>query len=444
MAFQPVRVVKIELSAPLPLIMTENQDKGVHYGSAQLLIRLHHHPLGMVELPLREEVAAPDMYAPQIWKTLGEAINAHLRRDGLPQLTILPLTGIPAGQNAACKIEEQCLLDNAPLISIVICTHERPEMLAGCLESVFKIESPSYEVIVVDNAPKTNGTHTVVERLSKHFTNLRYVIEPHQGQCWARNAGARAAKGDIIAFTDDDVIVDPHWLVGILRGFATSDDVGAVNGLTIPAELETEEQTWFEQSGGFNKGYEKKIYGMQQNRSDRAFYPLSAGIFGTGANLAIKKSALEKVGYFDPALGAGTITTCGDDLAMYVQLLLAGYQLVYEPSAFLQHIHRREYAALQKQIYNYGVGFTAFLTKTLLDHPSLIPGFLLQIPYGLYLLFSPRSFKNKKKENTYPSTLKGLEYRGMLRGGYAYLKSKNQTKRLIRQRAIEEASTLHG
>jgi glycosyltransferase involved in cell wall biosynthesis len=441
MTFQPIRIVKIELGAPLPLVMTENQDKGVHYASAQLLIRLHNHPLGMVELPLQEDATAPDIYAPRIWEALGATINAHLSRDGLPQLTALPLTGIPGNESAICKIEERHLLDNAPFISVVICTHERPGMLAGCLESVFKIRSPDYEVIVVDNAPKTNETRTVVESMAKRFPNLHYVIEPNQGQCWARNTGAKASTGEIIAFTDDDVIVDAHWLIGVLRGFATSENVGAVNGLTIPAELDTEEQIWFEQSGGFNKGYEKKIYDMHQYKPDRAFYPLSAGIFGTGANLAIKKSALDKAGYFDPALGAGTITTCGDDLAMYVQLLLAGYQLVYEPSAFLQHIHRREYAALQKQIYNYGVGFTAFLTKTLLDHPSLIPGFVLQIPYGLYLLFSPRSFKNRKKEHTYPSNLKGLEYRGMLRGGYTYLKSKHQTKRLIRQRAREAAST---
>jgi glycosyltransferase involved in cell wall biosynthesis len=316
-------------------------------------------------------------------------------------------------------------------------------MLAGCLESVFKINYPNYEVVVVDNAPKTNETHIVVEKLAKQFSNLHYVVEPNQGQCWARNAGAKAARGKIIAFTDDDVIVDEHWLIGVLRGFATSENVGAVNGLTIPAELETEEQIWFEQSGGFNKGYEKKIYDMHKHKPDRAFYPLSAGLFGTGANLSIKKSALEEVGYFDPALGAGTITTCGDDLAMYVQLLFGGFQMVYEPTAFLQHIHRRDYGSLQKQIYNYGVGFTAFLTKTMLDHPGIIPGFLLQLPYGLYLLFSPRSFKNKKKETSYPSDLKGLEYRGMLKGGFAYIKSKQLTKRLIQQRATDKAAILH-
>jgi glycosyltransferase involved in cell wall biosynthesis len=439
--FRPIQITIIELGSPLPPITDTNDIKGLQYGAVQILVRLHHIPLGIVELPFSEDTLNPETYAPFIWEGFGEAINSHLGQDGLPQLTALPIDGLANTETPACELEQQRLLENPPLISVVICTHERPDMLENCLGSVFKLKYPNYEVVVVDNAPSTDATRVVVENLRKQTPHIRYVMEPNQGQCWARNTGAKAARGEIIAYTDDDVIVDSHWLAGVLRGFAASDNVGGVNGLTIPAELETIEQTWFEQSGGFNKGYEQKIYDMEQYKPDRPFYPFSAGLFGTGANFAIRKSVLEKVGYFDPALGAGTITTCGDDLAMYAQILFAGYQLVYEPTAFLQHIHRREYATLQKQIYNYGVGFTAFLTKTLLDHPEKIPGFLLRIPYGLYLLFSPRSFKNTKKETNYPSELAGLEYRGMLVGGYAYIKSRLQTQRLLRQIAAEGPST---
>jgi glycosyltransferase involved in cell wall biosynthesis len=441
MSFQPIRIIKIELSEPLPTI--ENIVNGVRYGSAQVLVRIHHHPLGMVEVLLENGSLAPASYARSIWDALGAALNNHLRQDGLPSVSALPLGGIPIVETARCVLEQRSLLEEPPLISVVICTHERATMLEGCLDSVYQLDYPNYEVVVVDNAPRTDATRKVVERMAETHTNLRYVLEPNQGQCWARNTGAKAGRGEIIAFTDDDVLVDPHWLIGVLRGFTASDNVGGVNGLTIPAELETEEQTWFEQSGGFNKGYERRIYDMDKHRPARPFYPLSAGIFGTGANLSIRKSALEKVGYFDPALGAGTITTCGDDLSMYVQLLYGGFQLVYEPTAFLQHIHRRDYNSLKKQIYNYGVGFTAFLTKTLLDHPGSLPGFLLRIPYGLYLLFSPGSFKNKKKETNYPSDLKGLEYRGMLKGGFAYLQSRRRTRPLVRQRTLEETATSH-
>lgn len=435
MSFQPIYITTVELSSALPSITAVSTDNELHYQSVQILVRLHNHPLGLLELPLSEKSLPPQEYAPAIWATFGTAINDHLERDGLPSLTDLPLTGIDRLEiDPLCQQEERRLMADPPFISVVICTHERPFMLATCLESVMALDYPNYDVVVVDNAPRTNGTEQVVAQFANRTPTVRYVVEPNQGQCWARNCGARAAEGEIIAYTDDDVLVDPHWLIGIVRGFAAADNVGGVNGLTIPAELDTVEQLWFEQSGGFNKGYERRIFNMSDHKPKRPFYPLSAGIFGTGANLAIKKSALEKVGYFDPALGAGTITTCGDDLAMYVQLLFAGYTLVYEPTAFLQHIHRREYAALQKQIYNYGVGFTAFLTKTLWDNPARIPGFLLRIPYGLYLLLSPKSFKNKKKQTDYPDDLNGLEIRGMVYGGYAYLKSRWRTRRLLQNR----------
>jgi glycosyltransferase involved in cell wall biosynthesis len=434
--FQPICVTKIELSKSLPLIISSATPDGVAYARVQLLVRLHHHPLGLLELPLPEAGLDPASYALAIWQALGPVINAHLEADGLPPLAALPLTGIVSEQEPLCQQEARDLLAQPPFISVVICTHERPFMLANCLESVIALAYPHYEVVVVDNAPRTEQTKQVVAQFAAQFANweipVRYLVEPNQGQCWARNTGARAAQGEIVAYTDDDVIVDPHWLLGVVRGFAAAENVGAVNGLTIPAELDTAEQLWFEQSGGFNKGYERQLFDMNLHKPKRPFYPFSAGIFGTGANLAIKKSALEKAGYFDPALGAGTITTCGDDLAMYVQLLFADYKLVYEPTAFLQHIHRREHAALQKQLYNYGVGFTAFLTKTLLDNPGRIPGFLLRIPYGFYLLFSPTSFKNKKKEADYPDSLKGLELRGMLYGPFAYLKSWWRTRRLLR------------
>ena len=435
MTFDPIYVVKMELSEPLPSFNSSNTFRGIRYGQVQILACLHDHPLGLIEVPFVEDTLQPSMYGPVIWSELAQKINGHLEYDGLPQLNQLPPAGVPGRDEARCEAEKKRLLNDPPLISVVICTHERPDMLIGCLDSVSRLNYPNFEIVIVDNAPKTDATQNLVTTKFQHLSNLRYVIEPNQGQCWARNTGALAAQGSIIAYTDDDVIVDANWLIGVLRGFAAGESVGAVNGLTIPAELETIEQVWFEHSGGFNKGYDRAIFDMQRNKPSRPFYPLSAGIFGTGANLSIKKSALEKVGYFDPALGAGTITTCGDDLAMYVQLLYAGYQLVYEPTACIQHIHRRDFPSLQDQIHNYGVGFAAFLTKTLLDHPEILPGFLLGIPYGVYLLFHPKSFKNTKKTTSYPSKLKRLEYFGMLKGGPAYIISRFRSRRMIRPEA---------
>lgn len=404
-----------------------------HYAAALILVRLHGVPLGTIDLVNEPDALHPAAYASVIWSAHHAAINAHLRADGLLPVDSLDARGIPSAGSPACRQQIAALLADAPSISVVICTHERPDSLATCLDSVLKLNYPRFEVVVVDNAPRTEATRQLITTRYGDVPHLYYVREDNQGQCWARNRGAVAANGEIIAYTDDDVIVDPDWLVGIVRGFARGEQVGCVNGLVLPAEIETPSQAWFEQAGGFNKGYTPRLYDLHANRPDRPFYPYSAGLFGTGANMAIRKSALEAVGFFDAALGAGTITTCGDDLAIYLQLLFGGYQLAYEPSALLYHFHRREYEALKKQIYNYGVGFSAFITKTLLDHPREIIPFALRLPYGLYLLLNAGSMKNAKKQADYPADLKRLEHQGLLYGAYAYLKSRRDTRPMLRQ-----------
>src|SRR5690606_10253863 len=99
-----------------------------------------------------------------------------------------------------------------PSISVVVCTRDRPQELRACLVALGKIDYPDYEVIVVDNASETAETSAIVEA-----ARLRYVREDRPGLDWARNRGWRLARYDIIAFTDDDVLVDPMWLRGIAR-----------------------------------------------------------------------------------------------------------------------------------------------------------------------------------------------------------------------------------
>jgi O-antigen biosynthesis protein len=422
----PILVAEVELSQPLP-----DLEIAPRYRAVLILVRLHGVPVGTVELLNEENILRPEDYAGLIWQYHHNSINQHLQDDNLQPVTQLDKNGILSDSMPACQQQAQALLADAPTISVVICTHERPDSLEICLDSVLRLNYPRYDVVVVDNAPRTDATHQLVQTKYVDVEHLHYVREDNQGQCWARNRGAVAAKGEIIAYTDDDVVVDSEWLTGIIRGFQRADNVACVNGLVLPAEIETESQAWFEQAGGFNKGYIPGVYDLDANRPDRPFYPYSAGLFGTGANMAIRKSALEAVGMFDAALGAGTITTCGDDLAIYLQLLFAGYKLVYEPSALLYHFHRREYDALKKQIYNYGVGFSAFITKTLLDQPREIIPFVLRLPYGLYLLLSAGSMKNSKKKADYPRELQRLEYSGLLYGTYAYLKCKRATRPML-------------
>jgi hypothetical protein len=139
--------------------------------------------------------------------------------------------------------------------------------------------------------------------------------------------------------------------------------------------------------------------------------------------MAFRRSSLARVGGFDPAMGTGTPAMGGDDLAAFFRVITSGEALVYEPAAIVRHAHYREYAALERQIYGYGVGLTAFLTKAILDQPRLLLALGARAPRGLIYALSPRSGKNRKKGTDYPPHLTTLERKGMVQGPLAALRS---------------------
>lgn len=427
--YEPVRIMEFDLAQPLPALEPQHALIGQPYQRALALIRIQTYPVQLIQFRLSEDGSlSAQALADIIYEQAGDDINTFLTARGLSALDRLPLDGIadvPQPEYLTAPDETQ------PMITVIICTRERPDSLRMALNALVKLDYPDYEILVVDNAPKTD---TVERLVHEEYPAVRYVQEPRPGLSHARNCGIASAKGEIIAFTDDDVAVDPLWLKGIAAGFRLEKNVACVTGLVLPARLETPAQDWFEQFGGFNKGFTPRIYDMQEYRFDRPLYPYSAGLFGTGANMAFRRDVLlEVIGDFDVALGAGTLTGSGEDLVVYVDLIMRGYQIVYEPTALVHHYHRQEYETLRKQIYNYGVGFTAFLTAYLLHNPLRIPGFALRIPYGLYLALSPTSFKNAGKQSTYPDELTGIERRGMMIGPWLYLRSRWQQQRKKRE-----------
>lgn len=152
--------------------------------------------------------------------------------------------------------------------------------------------------------------------------------------------------------------------------------------------------------------------------------------------MAFATSALQDVGGFDPTLGTGTKALGGDDLSVFFKIIMGGYQLVYQPTALVHHRHRRDYAALRRQAFGYGVGLTAYLTKSLLDRPQLFFDFLTRIPYGLSHLFSAESPKNAKKSADFPKELTLVERMGMIYGPVCYLRSLWESRK-IRQQFVQ-------
>jgi O-antigen biosynthesis protein len=160
------------------------------------------------------------------------------------------------------------------------------------------------------------------------------------------------------------VEVDPQWLDWLVEPFRVDPEVGVTCGLVLAGDLLTPAQRRFEDGVGFHKGFARRAYDMSSHRADdRLLYPFWGGIFGSGNSMAFRRDGLAAIGGFDPALGAGTPALGGTDIEAFTHLILRGSRLVYEPRSVCRHDHRRDDGSLDRQLYSYGVGFTAILTK---------------------------------------------------------------------------------
>jgi len=246
----------------------------------------------------------------------------------------------------------------APPISVVVCTRDRPESLAACLAAMARLDYPAFEVVVVDNASAGPATAEAVAA-----SGFRYVREERPGLGWARNRGAAEVRHAIIAYTDDDVRVGRGWLRGIATGFA-DPQVAGVTGQVLPAELDTPAQIYFERYSGMGKGGVARWLHRGELGDAGA---LAAHQCGVGANMAFRRSTLERLGGFDTALGVGTPSLGAEDIDMFHRVLAAGLAIRYEPAALVWHQHRRDMPGLRRQIYGNGRAFGVYLLKSWRD-----------------------------------------------------------------------------
>ncbi|MDT0233617.1 glycosyltransferase family 2 protein [Curtobacterium sp. BRB10] len=249
-------------------------------------------------------------------------------------------------------------------VSVVIGTRERPVALARAVRSVLDSAYDDFELFVVDNAPVTSGTRDVVAAIDD--PRLHYVLEARAGVSRARNAGLALATGGIVAFIDDDVVVDRHWMAAIAAAYERDADVWCVTGLVPSGELRTPTQRFFDERVTWARNLERRVYRTAAPPVDEPLFPFTVGAFGTGANMSVRRDAVRQLGGFDVALGPGTRARAGEDPDLFTRVLLAGGALAVEPSAVVWHEHRKDRAALRSQAIGYGTGLGAWVTKLVL------------------------------------------------------------------------------
>lgn len=354
-------VAEFELTEPLRRLAVP-----APYRRARILVRLRRHPVGFIEMDAVEGTLEGDAIC-----TLAKAQLAAEIEGDLTQ------------RSPDCKQIQATspLMDEMMSWSVVICTRDRVDELARCLASVAMIDHPRFEVVVVDNAPTHAGTRDLVAGLAGGDARFRYVVEPRPGLSAARNAGVQAAAHDLVAFTDDDVIVDRYWLSFLEHAFASSPNAAAVTGLVPAAKLDTAAQRFFDARVQWSSNCRARLFNATDDDAGTLF-PYTPGQIGTGANFAFRRQVLINLGPFDESLGAGTPAKGGEDLDIFLRLLLAGGTIAYTPAAIVWHVHRADGDALKSQLYAYGLGLGALATKYLIDRNTR-GDVLRRLPRGL-------------------------------------------------------------
>ena len=412
--FRPIKLAMIDVeSCPESIVAGD-------YGAVWALVREYGRPRGMIRVPFIDGVATRAQLSAAI--------------DSLPAAPRVPESTPPLDRDL-------------PSISVVIPSLlARADGLEACLRSLAELDYPDYEVIVVDNRPA--GAEPV------QLAGVRVVRETRPGISAARNAGLAEANGELIAFTDDDVEVDAGWLRAIARRFVEHPDEACVTGLALPSELETPAQVALEEYyGGFGpRTFEAVSHRIRAPRGSslvgtatvdaigddgrvrRTFSLYAAGSFGAGANMAFRVGALRRARRLRRRARSGHRHPRGrgprDVRAARVARSRASAS---PPAAIVHHTHRRDEAALERQIRGYGVGYGALLMALVLEDPrhlGRIAGTAGRAVRVLAAGYRDKAGRDRDEpaaageSSTRNRELARMELRGMVAGPFLYLKTR--------------------
>jgi glucosyl-dolichyl phosphate glucuronosyltransferase len=224
-------------------------------------------------------------------------------------------------------------------VSVIICTFNRGESLSQTLASVIRSKVPAeveWEIVVVDNNSTDHTKELVTDFSKRHPRWITYMFEPRQGKSFALNAGIRVARGEVLAFTDDDVVVEDTWLWNLAQPLAAGNWAGAAG--RVVRQWSCPPPCWLRLEGKYKKiGW--ALVSFELDQEPGALPPSSPPV---GANMAFRKEMFAKHGAFRSDLGpqGGDISTptgISEDSEFGYRLAWAGERLRYEPSATVYH-----------------------------------------------------------------------------------------------------------
>lgn len=215
-----------------------------------------------------------------------------------------------------------------PKVSVVVCSYNGASTLEECLRSLIALNYPDYEVILVDDG-STDHTPQIAEK----FPQVRTIRQKNLGLSAARNSGARAASGQIVAYTDSDCVADPNWLLYLAMAMR-DQGVEAIGGPNLPPA----DDNWVAKCVAASPGGPSHVM-LDDRRAEHV----------PGCNMAFDRARLLAIGGFDPQF-----RVAGDDVDVCWRLLDARVTIGYAPAALVWHHRRATVRAYLKQQRGYG------------------------------------------------------------------------------------------
>jgi glycosyltransferase involved in cell wall biosynthesis len=215
-----------------------------------------------------------------------------------------------------------------PMVSVVVCSYNGARTLRDCMISLQDLHYPNYEVVFVDD-----GSKDTTQEIMKDFPRVRNIVQKNRGLSVARNVGIAAARGEVVAFTDSDCMVDRDWLYFLVHTLLSSD-FAAVGGPNISPPA----TDWIQATVGAAPGSPSHVL-LTDTIAEHV----------PGCNMAYHKWALNEIGGFDPEY-----RKAGDDVDVCWRLMQRGYVIGFSPAAVVWHYRRFEVRTYFSQQLGYG------------------------------------------------------------------------------------------
>ena len=242
-------------------------------------------------------------------------------------------------------------------VSVVVCTTDRPVWLDACLRSVRPQLRDGDELLVVDNSRAGSAD------LVANAAGARWVHEHRPGSSWARNRGVVEATTGVVVFIDDDCVADVAWL-DALRAPLADPTVDVVTGGVLGRQVDLTVPLLVDERYPFHRGWTPARF---EGTTGGPGSPYDAWRLGTGASMAWRRGLLERIGGFDPALGAGTPAGGIDDLDAFRRAIEVGAVFEYRPEALVFHRNPETRRAARRMLIRYAICQGAEAAKLALE-----------------------------------------------------------------------------